>query len=629
MTSRLRPTGEVREPTSPELVLVAPPPLARAARERLPDPSVITQPMLLTGRPPATTRLNGPRVVVLRAPRTRAKRWRRFVAAAAVVAGLAALIGSIPFVRNHLDNASEARWRALGGAGNNTGHPGWGEADRPYLRIASVSFANGIGKMNGGPSPRYISNRIFNDVGQNLFSENGVTQWGWVWGQFLDHTFGLRNEKTAGERADPIRLDGPAGAVHERPRRDRLHRTPAAPGTGVSTPRQQINTVRATSMPSRCTVGPTRGSSGCARPGGRQTCRTTTRRSCFRAATSRVTRGQCPRQRRRRARRPMDLMGPLVGHPDERGRRRRRAREREHRAHRHAHAVRAGAQPNRLDCCPRPLRGGASSRSRGGSSAPSSSTSRTRSSSRARRPAPAVPGVRPDRQPDAHERVRDGRLPRAQHGPRRVRADGAGRAPTAGPARSVRAGRNRGGAQRTATSRSWSRSSLAFGNPDLLPADRPRAGAQGPRRRAAVQERRADRRASCAASCSRSRSPGTATRARAALRSSQPGCFSVVQDLGAIDIAARAATTACRATTSSGSPTGWRRSARSRRSPVSRRRASRGAARSTARDPIDDPDILDFSSLRDADGNEDPARGATRPERTPSSGRAARRSPRG
>jgi hypothetical protein len=42
-----------------------------------------------------------------------------------------------------------------------------------------------------GPSPRYISNRIFNDEGQNLFSENGETQWGWAWGQFLDHTFGL------------------------------------------------------------------------------------------------------------------------------------------------------------------------------------------------------------------------------------------------------------------------------------------------------------------------------------------------------------------------------------------------------------------------------------------------------
>jgi hypothetical protein len=55
------------------------------------------------------------------------------------------------------------------------------------------------------PPARYISNRVFNDTGQNIFSENDVSQWGWVWGQFLDHTFGLRNEKP-GEKA-PIPFD--------------------------------------------------------------------------------------------------------------------------------------------------------------------------------------------------------------------------------------------------------------------------------------------------------------------------------------------------------------------------------------------------------------------------------------
>jgi peroxidase len=44
--------------------------------------------------------------------------------------------------------------------------------------------------MVSGPSPRYISNRVFNDVGQNLFSENDISQWGWAWGQFIDHDIG-------------------------------------------------------------------------------------------------------------------------------------------------------------------------------------------------------------------------------------------------------------------------------------------------------------------------------------------------------------------------------------------------------------------------------------------------------
>jgi hypothetical protein len=117
-----------------------------------------------------------------------------------------------------------------------------GDAGTPYLRVAAPSYADGIGAMIAGPSARYVSNRIFNDVGQNLFSENGVTQWGWAWGQFLDHDLGLRDE-TPAERA-AIAFD----------RRDRLERfrsdlpidfarTPAASGTGVVVPRQQINTI--------------------------------------------------------------------------------------------------------------------------------------------------------------------------------------------------------------------------------------------------------------------------------------------------------------------------------------------------------------------------------------------------
>jgi len=82
--------------------------------------------------------------------------------------------------------------RTLDGSANNRRHPDWGRAGTPYTRVAPASYADGVGAMVAGPEPRYVSNRIFNDRGQNLFSENGVTQWGFTWGQFLDHTFGLR-----------------------------------------------------------------------------------------------------------------------------------------------------------------------------------------------------------------------------------------------------------------------------------------------------------------------------------------------------------------------------------------------------------------------------------------------------
>jgi peroxidase len=133
--------------------------------------------------------------------------------------------------------------RTLDGSGNNLRHPDWGRASTQYLRVAPPAYADGVSEPIGGPPARYVSNRIFNDVGQNLFSENGVSQWGWTWGQFLDHDFGLRDE-TPAERtpiafaaADPLEaFRDDLGAID-------FARTPAAQGTGVATPRQQVNTI--------------------------------------------------------------------------------------------------------------------------------------------------------------------------------------------------------------------------------------------------------------------------------------------------------------------------------------------------------------------------------------------------
>ena len=133
--------------------------------------------------------------------------------------------------------------RSLDGSGNNQRHDDWGQAGTLYLRVAAPNYADGIAKEVAGPSARLISNRIFNDVGQNLFSENDVSQWGWAWGQFIDHDIGLRDETLA--ENDPIPFDASdpleqftndLGAID-------FSRTPAAPGTGVSSPRQQVNTL--------------------------------------------------------------------------------------------------------------------------------------------------------------------------------------------------------------------------------------------------------------------------------------------------------------------------------------------------------------------------------------------------
>jgi len=139
--------------------------------------------------------------------------------------------------------ATSTEARSLDGKGNHIGHPSWGEAGTQYLRIATPNYADGLSEMVSGPSPRYISNRVFNDAGQNLFSENDISQWGWVWGQFVDHDIGLRDQ-TPGESV-PIPFDShdPLEAFANDLGAMGFSRTPAATGTGLTSPRQQINTV--------------------------------------------------------------------------------------------------------------------------------------------------------------------------------------------------------------------------------------------------------------------------------------------------------------------------------------------------------------------------------------------------
>jgi len=121
--------------------------------------------------------------------------------------------------------------RTLDGSGNNPRHAGWGEAGTQYLRVAPTNYADGIGTMVSGPSPRYISNRVFNDVGQNLFSESNVSQWGWAWGQFIDHDMGLRDEVLA--ESAPMAFDAkdPLESFNNDFGVLAFSRTPAAPGT--------------------------------------------------------------------------------------------------------------------------------------------------------------------------------------------------------------------------------------------------------------------------------------------------------------------------------------------------------------------------------------------------------------
>ncbi len=165
----------------------------------------------------------------------------KLVMSTVVVLLFAAFAGAVPGAANQSDLSFAVR--TLDGSGNNRDHPAWGQAGTQYIRVARTNYADGVSKMIGGPGPRYVSNRVINDANQNLFSENSNSQFVWTWGQFMDHDFGLRDETPAESapiafnKADPLEgFVNDFGSIG-------FDRTPAAPGTGKNSPRQQINTI--------------------------------------------------------------------------------------------------------------------------------------------------------------------------------------------------------------------------------------------------------------------------------------------------------------------------------------------------------------------------------------------------
>ncbi|WP_347584418.1 peroxidase family protein [Acrocarpospora sp. B8E8] len=158
------------------------------------------------------------------------------VAGAVTLTGIPAAHAVVPFTVS-----------SLNGSGNNVANPTWGQANTPYSRVGPTRYVNGLSQPFGGPNVRNVSNRIHNDVNQNLFSERRVTQWGFTWGQFIDHTFGLRDGREPGDpqgetanipfsASDPLEdFTSTLGYIP-------FVRSNPAPGTGVSNPRQQTNT---------------------------------------------------------------------------------------------------------------------------------------------------------------------------------------------------------------------------------------------------------------------------------------------------------------------------------------------------------------------------------------------------
>ena len=306
---------------------------------------------------------------------------------------------------------------SLDGSGNNASIRPGARPGTNYMRVASANYTDGIAKMVAGPNARYISNRIFNDIGQNLFSENNISQWAWAWGQFIDHDMGLRDETPAEDASVPFNASDPLESFANDTGSIAFNRTPAAPGTGISSTRQQVNTLSSYHRRVERVRRHRRALDWLRNGPSTATRRTTARLCCCPTTTSRAS---TPAATRRLRRRWISSAGSSAAPTDTVVAGDVRANEnlaltaiqtlfaREHNRI-VAELPKSLSPQSKFQIARRVV--GAEVRVHHVHPVPS----------RARREARAVPRVQPARERRHHRRVRHRRLPRALHGARRVR----------------------------------------------------------------------------------------------------------------------------------------------------------------------------------------------------------------
>ena len=83
-------------------------------------------------------------------------------------------------------------YRNIDGSNNNLNHPEWGAVGTNQLHFGTIGFEDGISQPAGQdrPNPRHISNLIFDQEGL-LPDAMGLSDYAWVWGQFIDHDITL------------------------------------------------------------------------------------------------------------------------------------------------------------------------------------------------------------------------------------------------------------------------------------------------------------------------------------------------------------------------------------------------------------------------------------------------------
>lgn len=140
-------------------------------------------------------------------------------------------------------------FRTITGVSNNLEHTEWGAINTPLLQFTDLGFADGYAAVGGTnrPNPREISNRLFAQGSSLLNDPTGLSDFTFIWGQFIDHDLGLTSDGP-----EPLFIQVPAGDPFFDPFGAGMaiipmHRNAFDPasGTGPGNPRRFLNEITA------------------------------------------------------------------------------------------------------------------------------------------------------------------------------------------------------------------------------------------------------------------------------------------------------------------------------------------------------------------------------------------------
>ena len=101
----------------------------------------------------------------------------------------------LQFFEGRTDDPFDFEFRTIDATGNNTINNNYGATGTAFMTTSGYEYADGMAMPNdiSRPSPRSISNEIFAQSG-DVFNTHGISNYLWVWGQFLDHDINLTRE---------------------------------------------------------------------------------------------------------------------------------------------------------------------------------------------------------------------------------------------------------------------------------------------------------------------------------------------------------------------------------------------------------------------------------------------------